>query len=359
MTLHKGRLILFGGFFDAGKETKYYNDLWSFSIDQLQWECLGPKPGQTGPSPRGGCQLALHAESSIMYLLGGYSLKTTSTSVEPKAGEKRKPAKGDDDSDSLGIIHDDVWALALTTCSWERVKKAGMAPSPRTSFGVVVHKGRAIFFGGVFDREGTGDRLYSELFNEAYSFNLTSRRWFPLTLKRAPLIDTAAKSDSIEPPQDIDNNVEMPPPPPGVDPQLHVALMRLKNAKDSLMVRAATRIQAAFRGHMVRTAYRTYKLGGQVSELLYSPAAYGIDLSATNVIRPRARAAPAMAVLRNTLWLWGGQVEIGHTDVILDDLWSLDLNKLDGWRCLRENTAGEDAFKDLSDEGEEEGWETE
>lgn len=36
----------------------------------------------------------------------------------------------------------------------------------------------------------------------------------------------------------------------------------------------------------------------------------------------------------------------------LDDIWSLDLIKLNGWRIIKENTAGEDAFKD------EEGWAT-
>lgn len=36
----------------------------------------------------------------------------------------------------------------------------------------------------------------------------------------------------------------------------------------------------------------------------------------------------------------------------LDDIWSLDLIKLNGFRCVKENTAGEDAFK------VEEGWET-
>ena len=29
----------------------------------------------------------------------------------------------------------------------------------------------------------------------------------------------------------------------------------------------------------------------------------------------------------------------------LDDLWKLDLAKLDGWHCIRENTQGEDIFK--------------
>ena len=35
-------------------------------------------------------------------------------------------------------------------------------------------------------------------------------------------------------------------------------------------------------------AYKTYRLGGKLSELLYSPAAFGIDLSHQDMPRPRA-----------------------------------------------------------------------
>lgn len=38
-----------------------------------------------------------------------------------------------------------------------------------------------------------------------------------------------------------------------------------------------------------------------------------------DMIKPRARAAPMMCVLRNTLWLLGGQVEIAHTDIVLGE----------------------------------------
>ena len=38
--------------------------------------------------------------------------------------------------------------------------------------------------------------------------------------------------------------------------------------------------------------------------------------------------------------------QVAHTDVTLDDLWTLDLIKLSGWTCRRTNTEGEDAFKD-------------
>ena len=48
--------------------------------------------------------------------------------------------------------------------------------------------------------------------------------------------------------------------------------------------------------------------------------------------------------------------QVAHTDVTLDDVWSLDLVKLNGWRCVKENTEGDEAFVDEdweTDEGEE------
>ncbi len=57
-------------------------------------------------------------------------------------------------------------------------------------------------------------------------------------------------------------------------------------------------------------AYKTYKLGGKISELLYSPAAYGIDLSSQHLLKPRARASPMMGVSGNTLYMMGGMVEV-------------------------------------------------
>ena len=37
-------------------------------------------------------------------------------------------------------------------------------------------------------------------------------------------------------------------------------------------------------------AFQTYKLGGKMSELLYSPAAYGIDMSSKDMPKPRKPA---------------------------------------------------------------------
>ncbi|KAL0055849.1 hypothetical protein WJX82_005035 [Trebouxia sp. C0006] len=258
MVVFKNKLILFGGFHDDGTgDAKYFNDVWEYDTEEHTWTCRSSAAAGGGPAPRGGCQVALHG--SVLFVFGGH------TAWREGKQEVEK-------------VHDDVWALDLQTWQWEKVKKAGMAPTPRTSFALVTHKKRAIIFGQ------SGELLQPDLADK---------------LSRA-----------------------------GVD-------------KESALYKAAARIQSRFRGYTVRKAYKAYKLGGKVSELLYSPALYGIDLSAQNMPKPRARCSPMVAVVGNTLWLFGGTVEIALDDISLDDLWALDLNKLDGWHCVKENTTGD------------------
>lgn len=45
-----------------------------------------------------------------------------------------------------------------------------------------------------------------------------------------------------------------------------------------------------------------------------------------------------MVVGKDTLYLYGGMMEIGDREITLDDLYTLDLNKLDSWKCLIEVT---------------------
>ena len=48
-------------------------------------------------------------------------------------------------------------------------------------------------------------------------------------------------------------------------------------------------------------------------------------------------------------------VQIALDDVSLDDMWTLDLNKLDGWHCVKENTTGDVKESLTSDEGSDQG----
>ncbi|KAI8464529.1 MAG: hypothetical protein J3K34DRAFT_474238 [Monoraphidium minutum] len=301
MALYKNKAIMFGGFYDTGIEVKYYNDVWELDLTDLTWRAVGPPGGGGGgalaPGPRSGVGLAVAGD--IAFVAGGYS------------------KEGDEDDEELehGRAHDDMWALdlrAYTWERWERVKRQGMAPGARASFGWAVHKGtRAFLFGGVSDNEARGgEDLSSEFHNDLYTFS----RWFAAELRPSKAAAKAAAADG--------------------------------GADDAAATRpAAVRIQSRFRGFAVRKAYTLYKVGGVMSELLYSPAAYGLDMSVRNMPKPRARISPQVAVVGNAMWLLGGTVEVGDKEITLDDMWRLDLQKLDGWALVQENTMGEEVFK--------------
>ena len=94
---------------------------------------------------------------------------------------------------AIRLVHDGM--------QWEKVKKAGLAPSPRTSFALAVHKKRAIIFGGVTDQHGRGDHMFPTLHDELYQVNFDSRRWYPVSVRAPPKALTKADNkdaDSIE-----------------------------------------------------------------------------------------------------------------------------------------------------------------
>lgn len=56
----------------AGPACRYYNDLWELDLAEMKWTPVGnPTGGGPWPSPRSGCQLALHGDTLFVY--GGYS----------------------------------------------------------------------------------------------------------------------------------------------------------------------------------------------------------------------------------------------------------------------------------------------
>eukprot|EP00873_Tetraselmis_striata_P018332 jgi/Tetstr1/438596/TSEL_027147.t1 len=321
--LKGGRILLFGGYYDVGAEMKYYNDLWVLDCEAMQWEAVGR--AHTGPSPRSGCQMVVHGD--VLYLHGGYS-----------------KMKDDDDPDlEHGKAYDDGWLLDLGSYEWTKVKKAGFTPSARAGFSMVPHKNRAVLFGGVSDHEGRGgETLVSEFHNDLFSFSFANRRWFPVALRTggAAAKEEAEEQDSTEP--------AAAPKSKGAPPAA---------APNSALHKAAVRIQASYRGYTVRKAYKVYRLGGKVSEILYSPAQYGIAPESGKHPKPRERINAAAAVVGNTMWLFGGIVELGDKEITLDDLWSLDLVKLQAWKLVKEVSVPEQEFGELvhSSEGEDEG----
>ena len=111
----------------------------------------------------------------------------------------------------------------------------------------------------------------------------------------------------------------------------------------SALDRAATKIQAHFRGYQVRKAYRVYKLGGALSEMLYAPA-QGVAPKKDGP-KPLGRINAGLAVVAGNMYLYGGLIEMGDVEVCLDDCWALDLKKHQRWECINAPTISEEMLR--------------
>ncbi|KAI8922548.1 hypothetical protein DFJ77DRAFT_447030 [Powellomyces hirtus] len=174
MTVWKNFVVLFGGFYDNYKTTKYYDDLWLFDTTAYTWTKVETPSTSSKPSARSGFQFFTHNDTCYVY--GGYCKKQLE-------GEREK-----------GVVYSDMWALQMSTdptaLKWERVKKAGAAPPPRAGCAISVHKNRAVLFGGVEDEDededkggGAGDDA-SVCQNDMYNFALETKKWFPYAVKK-------------------------------------------------------------------------------------------------------------------------------------------------------------------------------
>jgi N-acetylneuraminic acid mutarotase len=218
MVAYKHYIVLFGGFYDTFKETKYYDDLWIYDTQMGEWSSI---PCDPKPEPRSGFQFLAFQDYMLLY--GGYCKIT---------------AKG---QKTTGMVYSDIWVLTINpkthSIKWEKKKKAGgFVPSLRSGCTMVPFKGRGILFGGVSDLKESEDTLESICHNDAYQYHETNK-WYPLTVK----------------------NQESCPIP---------------------------------------------------------------------------RFNAMMAVYKNTLYLYGGILELGDKEFYLEDLWSVSLDKLNEWNCI-------------------------
>ncbi|MCD7463322.1 hypothetical protein HAX54_050350, partial [Datura stramonium] len=307
MILYKHKIIVFGGFYDTLREVRYYNDLHVFDLDQYKWQEIKPTPGCMWPSARSGFQFFVYQDE--IYLYGGYSKEVSSD----KSGSEK------------GIVHSDMWSLDPKTWEWNKVKKSGMPPGPRAGFSMCIHKKRAILFGGVVDMEMEGDVMMSLFLNELYGFQLDTHRWYPLELrkekstkqKQKQVLDEQADSmdlDSNTSPMEVDANDE------DEDLDYEEDSSTKSNIKKMSL-------------NMKRNV--TIDDGNEPPRSETSSKSSAVQHSASaDVVKPCGRINSCMAVAKDTLYIYGGMMEIRDQELTLDDLYILNLSKLDEWKCI-------------------------
>ncbi|KAL9000650.1 MAG: hypothetical protein Q9169_000686 [Polycauliona sp. 2 TL-2023] len=303
MTFFKGYIVLFGGFQDTSQQTKYLHDLWLYDTHTYTWYNPQLPPATQKPDPRSSFSIHPHDAGAILY--GGYSrVKATTSAGKTKGGGQalRSVLKP--------VVHQDTWFLRITppsvdapantspTIRWERRKKPVNSPNPtRAGATQVYHKGRGIAFGGVHDVEESEEGMESEFFDNLLAWNIERNRFFQLTLRRPRA--TAKKQ--------IDDR----------------STRKGKGKLDEEeLLRNLAALEAKGTLDVIDSSLDQVHDESDVAPMkCVKPAMFTM---------PHPRFNAQLAVQDDVLYIYGGTFEHGDREYTFDEMWAIDLGKLDG-----------------------------
>lgn len=375
MVVWRNYLVVFGGFYEAARETKWFNDLYLYSFVDMKWRKINYPVHKLAPGARSGCQLAVHPSKDTIFVYGGYA-------KIKNVGEK-----------SEGKVYSDLWALNMAPVlkkqdpTWEKLSRKGQAPSPRGGAAVTVHKQRFILFGGVFDEEKRRHTMQSTFYNDLFVYDMDRRRWFEFKLrgkkqadgkrrrKKKKNADGSNNDDDLlddddddeddgsgdENGDDEDDFEKMLENQFGyVDEDGNLVYIdneeeeeKKEEARDS-----KTSVEVEF---VVDEEEEESKEEEKQEEQL----PFDLQINPSEVVEekveeeeeaapaPCPRINPALIIRGSTLYVYGGVVEDGDREITLDDCWSLDLKRLDEWKMLLPGTMAEQEWKGEMSETEE------
>ncbi|XP_038662452.1 kelch domain-containing protein 4 isoform X1 [Scyliorhinus canicula] len=318
MVACKRQILVFGGFHESTRDFVYYNDIYSFNLDTLTWSKLFPSG--TGPCPRSGCQMASTTNGNVI-IYGGYSKQRIKKDVEK------------------GIVYTDMFLLknegkeGADKWTWVRINPTGVKPSPRSGFSLAVSpNNRAILFGGVYDEEEEED-IQGEFFNDIYIYDIEKNRWYAGKLKgikgekkkrrrgRREEEGTEVKTEK----QELQCSTEIVKEVVTEDG----TLMTVKQVINNSEAKADTESE-------------------EEEEEEEGASETG------PIIEPCPRSS-AMAAIKNGLfYIYGGMFEVGDRQFTLNDLYCIDLHKMDEWKVLVETDPKTQEWLDEEESEDEE-----
>ncbi|KAL2212591.1 galactose oxidase [Sarocladium strictum] len=335
MTYWKQYIILFGGFQDTSNQTKYMADLWIFDTVNFTWHSPVLPPAQLKPDARSSFTLLPHEGGAVLY--GGYSRSKTTVALKQQKG------KGAQNTGQKNVlkpkVHDDCFFLRMTqpaadagpntlpSVRWERRKKPANAPNPlRAGATMTSHKGRGIMFGGVHDVEQSEDGIDSEFFNQLFAWNIERNRFMPLALRKA----RNQKKVAVEP---------------------RVGRRGRGQANEDELLRNLAALNS---GASLDDA-DDMELEKKEEEVDETPKK---DMPIT-MEPPHMRFNAQLTVQDDVLYIYGGTFEKGDREFTFDDLYAIDLGKLDGckeifMRPVEDWIESDDEDDDEDDEDDEE-----
>jgi hypothetical protein len=330
MTYYKNYIILFGGFQDTSQQTKYLADLWLYDTQNFVWHSPILPLATQKPDARSSFTFLPHELGAVLY--GGYSrVKSTVTSKQIKGGgqAQRNVLKP--------VVHQDCFFLRVVqlageappnstpTVRWERRKKPANAPNPpRAGATMAYHKGRGIMFGGVYDVEESEEGIDSEFFNTLFAWNIERNRYFPLSLRKP-------RANQRKPQGDL---------------------------RGGRRGRGQANEDELLRNLAVLQSGKSLVNADEMKVEKPMEDSHETQLSAKEVLLefPHPRFNAQLTVQGDVLYIYGGTFEKGDREFTFDEMYSIDLGKLDGvkqiFRREPENWLGSDDEDSEDEDGD-------
>ncbi|KAJ4348485.1 Kelch repeat-containing protein 3 [Didymosphaeria variabile] len=348
----KQYIILFGGFQDTSATTKYLNDIWIYDCINFAWHTPKLQSARAVPDARSSFTLLPHDQGAVLY--GGYSrVRTEAKSKQQQQvkGKKQQSVGGGARMVLKPKVHEDTWFIriipppadqpstTLPTISWERRKRPANTPNPsRAGATMAFHKGRGIMFGGVHDVEESEEGIDSEFFNQLFVWNIDRNRYMPLNLRR-PKANANKKAAQ----------------------QANVSRRDRARADEEELLANLKALEMKAGGVAAPTSDDEEEPKEKEQEE---------EEEDTRPEKPRLYEFPhprfnaALTVQGDTLYIYGGTFEKGDREFTFDELWSLNLNHLDGVveifkRELEDWQGSEDEADSEEDEDEDDDYDEE
>lgn len=333
MTYWKQYIVLFGGFQDTSNQTRYLADLWLFDTVNYAWHCPALPPAQLKPDARSSFTLLPCDQGAVLY--GGYSRIKATVALKKKGkagGNRGSSAAAAQGQKNVLVpkVHDDCFFLrmalpdasagadadAVPTVRWERRKKPANAPNPsRAGATMAWHKGRGILFGGVHDVEQGEEGMDSEFFNQLFAWNIERNRFMPLGLRRPRNHQQQQQRRKL-----------------AADQGHRVGRRGRAQADEEDLLRQLAALQT---GASLEEAdsialeeekkQQQQQQGDEAVEQEQPVKEMRVTMEP-----PHVRFNAQLAVQDDVLYIYGGTFEKGDREFTFDDMYAIDLSKLDG-----------------------------
>ncbi|KUI66740.1 Kelch repeat-containing protein 3 [Cytospora mali] len=321
MTYFKQYIVLFGGFQDTSNATKYMADLWLYDTVNFVWFCPAQPPAQLKPDARSSFTLLPHEQGAVLF--GGYS-RVKATAAANKGG---RPGAQGQRNILKPMVHQDCFFLRITppaadapfnappTVRWEKRKKPANTPEPkRAGATMAYHKGRGIMFGGVHDVEESEEGMDSEFFNGLFAWNVERNRFFPLALRK-PRQQKKGGNNADE----------------------RVGRRGRAAAKEEELLKQLAALETGKSLEDAEDMELEKKDGESIEEDDQPVREMPVSLEL-----PHPRFNAQLTVQDDVLYIYGGTFEKGDREFTFDDLYAIDLGKMDGCKEVFSRKSEED-----------------